>query len=82
VESTSFLVTESANIARSSWIRGASYYSCDNLIGFLILKTDKQEYIYKGVPVEVWNDFKEASSMGSYYNKKIKGQYILHLNAE
>ena len=27
---------------KSSWINGAEYYSCDGIIGFFILKTNKQ----------------------------------------
>lgn len=32
-------------------------------------------YIYGEIPSEVWEDLKSASSMGSYYNKEIKGSY-------
>jgi hypothetical protein len=80
IKSTSFRFSEKVNTAKSSWIKGASYYSCDSLVGFFILRTDKQEYVYKDVPIEVWVGFKDATSFGSYYNKEIKGRYSLPLN--
>lgn len=30
---------------------------------------------YSGVPVEVWDEFRKAESVGSYFHKNIKGQY-------
>lgn len=80
VENTNFKIEETLNTSRSSWIRGASFYSCDGIVGYLIIGTDKQEYIHKNVPIEVWNRFKRANSFGSYYNQYIKGRYRLNLS--
>lgn len=79
VENTNFKIEEKLNTSRSSWIRGASFYSCDGIVGYLIIGTDKQEYIHKNVPIEIWNGFKRAKSFGSYYNQYIKGRYRLNL---
>jgi len=79
VKSAKFKVFEEVNTSSSSWIRGASYYSCDGLTGYFILKTDDKEYIYSGMPIEVWQRFKNAESFGSEYNKSIKGRYTLKL---
>jgi len=79
IKSSTFKMHESVNTSKSSWVRGASYYSCDSQKGFLIIKTDKGEYIHQNLPVETWNAFKKASSFGSYYNNFIKGNYRLTL---
>lgn len=79
IKSSTFKTHESVNTSKSSWIRGASYYSCDSQKGFLIIKTDNGEYVHQNVPVEVWRSFKNASSFGSYYNNFIKGNYRLTL---
>ena len=79
VTSNTFSYSDEVNTSKSSWIRGAAFYSCDRKTGFFVLKTDKQEYIHQHVPVEVWEDFKTAASFGTYYNARIKKKYTLKL---
>lgn len=79
VSGASFTYTDRANTSKSSWISGANYYSCDSQLGFLILETNKSNYIYQNVPIDIWIGFKSAQSFGSYYNRFIKHQYPLKL---
>jgi hypothetical protein len=80
VQSSTFKVQETANTASSSWITSANYYSCDGKTGYLIYTTNRgYQYIHKGVPIEVWEEFKNAPSKGSYYNQNIKHSFTLHL---
>lgn len=79
VRSADFPVKETANTSGSSWIRGAEFYSCDGSLGYFILVTDKKSYIYNGVPINIWKNFRAAQSKGGYYNSHIKGRYKLHL---
>ena len=80
VQSSTFKVQETANTASSSWITSANYYSCDGKKGYLIYTTNRgYQYIHKGVPIEVWEEFKNAPSKGSYYNQNIKHSFTLHL---
>lgn len=80
IDETEFRIEESVNTSSSSWIRGAFYYSCDGQTGFLMLLTDKHDYLYSEVPIDVWLGFKEAESFGSYYNQNIRNNYFLELN--
>jgi len=80
IKSAHFKMEESINTSKSSWVRGAEYYSCDGATGFFILKTDKQDYLYSGVPSETWQGFKTAESFGSYYDHNIKHKYFFNLN--
>lgn len=79
IANTSFMLSESINTSKSSWIRNAKYKSCDGKTGFLLIKTDQKEYIHKGVPLEIWKDFKNSDSYGSFYSGSIKGSYQLYL---
>ena len=79
IKSTRFRIEEEVNTSRSSWVKWASFYSCDGNYGYFILKTDKEEYLYSGMPYIIWQQFKDASSFGVFYNEKIKHQYILQL---
>ena len=68
---------ESINTSRSSWITSAEYFPADGR-GYLILAMQGRAYIFAGVPVEVWQEFKSAPSLGRYYNRSIRGQYRLN----
>ena len=63
-----------------SWIKSISFYSCDLESGYLIVETDRKEYIYGDVPIYIWYDFKETESYGTYFNDEIDGYYQLQLN--
>lgn len=75
VESVEFKYTDEVDTSKSSWIRGAQYYSCDGETGYLVYQTDKKEYIHQQVPMEVWEEFKNAESFGSSYNENLKHKY-------
>jgi hypothetical protein len=75
VQNTSFAIEEKVD-TDSSWIDSIEYYSCDEVSGYLIVNTKKDKsYIHKNVPIQVWNEFKKATSFGKFYNRNIKGVY-------
>jgi hypothetical protein len=80
VKSATFKIKESVVTSESSWIREATFYSCDSKKGFLIIKTDRGENIHQNLPIEIWKGFKSASSFGNYYNNYIKGNYQIILS--
>jgi hypothetical protein len=53
IKSTKFTLTDNVNTSNISWVRGASYYSCDKIFGYFIIKTDKRNYIYKDLPITI-----------------------------
>lgn len=77
VESVKFKYTDEADTSKSSWIRGAQFYSCDGNSGYMIFQTNSKEYIHQGMPLHIWEEFKNAKSFGKYYNKNIKNHYRL-----
>jgi len=77
---SSFRLEDQLDTSRSSWIRGAQYFSCDSHIGFLVINTDSSIYIHQGVPISIWEGFKDARSFGSYYNRNLKGRFKLRIN--
>ena len=77
VNSVDFNFTDEGYTSKSSWIRSAKYYSCDGKMGYMVYTTDKKEYIHLDVPIETWEEFKNAESFGRYYNNNIKHKYRL-----
>lgn len=79
IKTANFKVDETINTSKSSWIRSASFFSCNGISGFFIIGTDKKEYIYLDIPYDIWQGFKNAESFGSYYNHNIKHKYNFKL---
>jgi len=79
VKSIDFTFEDSVDVSRSSLIKSTTFYSCDSKTGFLLVKIRSTEYIYQNVPISVWENFKEADSFGSFYNRNIKGRYQLKI---
>jgi len=50
-------------------------YDEQNEVLVVVFRDSGSMYAYYDVPEGVWDDLYFASSMGSYYNKNIKGQY-------
>jgi hypothetical protein len=80
VLSSNFKLTDKADVSGSSWITSAKYFSCDGLSGFFIIETSNRTYIHQDMPYEVWENFKNADSKGSFYSRNIRGNYQLKLN--
>ena len=78
VENSSFKFQEESAI-NSSWIEEANYYSCDMKTGFLIIETSNQDYIHEDVPIKIWREFNNSTSLGKYYNRNIKDRFQLYL---
>ena len=76
VENTTFATNDSVRPV-DSWMTSASYYSCDDEIGYLIIKGEKKTFVHQNVPKAIWIALKDARSIGGYYNFYIKNKYKL-----
>ena len=79
VLSSKLLRSEEADVSGSSWITSAKYFSCDGMVGFFALEIRRKTYIHQDMPYEIWENFKNADSKGSYYSRNIRGRYRLKL---
>lgn len=78
VKATRFRLVDYVETKNSSWIREAAYYSCNGVLGFFLLVTKTgKEYLFQDMPINVWKEFKNADSYGSFYNQSIRGRYRL-----
>ena len=64
---------ETLDTSKSSFIEGA-WYDNDSLQA--VIRLNGSNYKYCDFPVYIWNNFKSSESYGSYYNSKIKGNYL------
>ena len=79
IQNAYFNISETTDTKKSSWIEGLSYFSCDGQSGFLIMIARGKSYIHQNVPFNIWREFSQAKSLGSYYDRNIKHKYSLKL---
>ena len=79
ITGSTFQFVDNLKISKSSWIRSAQYYSCDNITGYFFLITDHKTYIHKDVPIQLWKNFVSTSSYGNFYNINFKGKFPLRI---
>lgn len=73
-----FPYTDRITTERSSWVKSATFYSCDRKVGFFLMTTKTgKEYLFQDMPVALWEKFKQADSYGEFYNKNIRNRYQL-----
>ena len=77
IESVNFPIKQEVNTDKSSWIKHASFYSCNRQTGYFILETKNKSYIFREMPMSVWEGFKNSESFGKFYNSQIRGKYRL-----
>jgi hypothetical protein len=77
IETTEFFISEVIRTPESSWIHGASFYSCDGNLGYLKIETDHQNYYHEGVSRQMWDEFKSSDSKGKFYNENIRNNFQL-----
>jgi len=80
IKNSDFNIKETADVLKSSWIKNANFYSCDESVGYLIIMTSKRkEYIHENVPLYLWRQFRNSDSLGKFYNSNFKNKYKLQL---
>lgn len=77
IEATEFNVKQEIRTPESSWIYGATFYSCDGELGYLEVETDHGSYYLKDVPKQIWQAFQETESTGKFFNEELRGNYLL-----
>ena len=75
IEQTTFRFQQQFKISRSYGVMNARYFSCDGILGYLIIKVDKKDYIYIDVPETKWKLLISSADMNAFYNEEIKGIY-------
>jgi hypothetical protein len=79
VKQAKFSYKDDISTSNSSWVTSANFYSCDGKIGYLIIGLKNRLYLHQGMPISLWQRFKQASSFGSFYDANVRNRYKLNL---
>ena len=68
--------TESMETSAVRGVTSARYLYCDEEHSLLLVNLHDEILLYKGVPMNVWFEFKFAKSTDAFYRSHIKYEYI------
>lgn len=66
----------SADVTTSTLIQGARYWPEDRALELCF--AGGRRYLYLGVPRRLAEEFQEADSKGTFFNRSIKGRFTCH----
>ena len=69
IRETKFRFQQSFKLTRRQGFKGGEIYSCNNESGFLVVKLDDHEILYKNVELRFWNELISSSDPEGYYLK-------------
>jgi hypothetical protein len=75
IENTVFRFDQKFRISRTSGVRAGHFYSCDGMMGYLILTVNQKKIIYLEVPKTVWDEFISNPDLDGYYTGNIQNNY-------
>lgn len=76
LSNTEFSYVDSFSTMSVRGIKQISYFSCDELEGYLTVEFHNRIMVYKNVPIEAWKEFKFSNSVEAYFEKAIKYNYL------
>lgn len=76
LENSELNFSESLVGSTGNGIQQAAYFYCDDDQGYLFIKINNKERLYKDVPLGVWFEFKFDDTLERFYRSQIKYEYI------
>jgi len=75
LEESKFRTSENFVLRRKSGLRAASFYSCDNKTGYLVIRYNDDDEIYLDVPLETWQSLTKNADPDGFYLQSIDPVY-------
>lgn len=72
IKQTNFRYTQHFTLNRKEGFQGGWYYSCDNEIGFLVVKRNNKWELYNGVSKATWQEFVHSGSFEKFIDERLK----------
>ncbi len=70
IKSANFKIEDDENTSKSSWIKSASFYSCDGNNGYFILITKDKDYLYSECLIQFGKNLKMQAHLENFTTKE------------
>lgn len=80
LDSTVFAFKQEVKTTKREGVKKLNYYSCDNEVGFLLIRIGDKEFLYKNYPRYQWKLLIESNDMDEFYNENIRNKYLLAIS--
>jgi hypothetical protein len=75
IANTVFRFQQNIKINRSKGFKEASYFSCYNQEGYMVIKYHDCMYLYSSIPKHIWESMIVSGNPGSFFETNIRDQY-------
>ena len=69
IRSAKFRFNQEFKMTRRQGLQMGEFYSCDNKLGFLIIKYDNKYMLFKEIQKQVWNNFISSGDPEGFFLK-------------
>jgi hypothetical protein len=75
LSNSTFAFTQNFKTTKKSGVKEAHFYSCNHEVGFLRIKVDDKELLYRNVTRYNWKLLIESKDLDEFYEKNIRGRF-------
>ena len=75
IENATFRFKQQFEISRVEGIRSARYFTCDGVLGYLIVIIGDNKYVFIDMPKFKWEEMIRAADINQYYEDEIEDLY-------
>jgi hypothetical protein len=77
---TVFRFQQNVKINRETGFREASFFSCDNQDGYMVIKYHDSIFLYSSIPKSIWESMVSSGNPGVFYEQNIRGSFVTWLS--
>jgi len=75
ISEASFRFQQNIKVSRRKGFKEASYFSCDNERGFMLIAYDDLSMLYEDIPKSLWDQLVQSGNPGAFYENNIKENF-------
>jgi hypothetical protein len=67
IRNVKFRFDQNFRLTRTHGLQAGEYFSCDNKVGYMIIKHDGNEHLYESIDKEIWRELISSSDPEGFY---------------
>jgi hypothetical protein len=76
IGNTDFRFQQNIKINRETGFKEASFFSCDNSRGYMVIIFHDGKFLYPGIPKPLWEGMIDSGNPSDFYEQNIKYRYV------
>jgi len=73
---------DSVSFPTGTSIRKAQFFTCDKMLGYLLIVTPDKKLLYRNIPYQYWKNMTKARSFEHYFSQNVQYKFPVYLERE